>query len=132
MRGPQTWPDVELLVIEWLTAGLPGTHIGTDVPASSVTRSVRVQRVGGPRSQVLDQARILLETRAADRGDCLDLANDVRDLVRRLPGAHDEGVVSGVEEVGGPAWLPDPLTGQPRFASTVTVLAKPADVVPSA
>lgn len=132
MRGPQTWPDVELLVIEWLHAALSPVHVGTDVPSSNVPRSIRVQRVGGPRSQVLDQARVLVEVRASERGDCHDLTSDVRDLLRRLPGAHDEGTVTGVEETGGPAWLPDPLTAQPRFTLALTVLVKPADEPASA
>ncbi|MGE3795110.1 MAG: hypothetical protein AB7I38_14445 [Dehalococcoidia bacterium] len=128
MRGPQTWPDVELLVIERIRDGLGSVHVGTDVPAAAAATSVRVQRVGGPRSQVLDQARILLEVRAPDRGDASDLTGQVRDLLRRLPGAHDEGTVTGVQEVGGPAWLPDPLTAAPRFTLTALVMVKPVDV----
>lgn len=128
MRGPQTWPDVELLVTEWIRDGLDDVHVGTKVPPSTTARSVRVQRVGGNRTQVLDFARILLEVRAPDDGAAWDLTADVRDLMRRIPGQHDEGIVAGAEETGGPANLPDPVTRRPRYTLTVVVHVKPTDV----
>jgi hypothetical protein len=129
--GPQTWPDVTLLVREWLAANLSGIAIGTQVPAENIP-SIRVQRVGGPRTQVLDVARVLIECRHSTEGYAYAVVADVRDLMRRIPGSHDEGVVSGVEEIGGPAYLPDPVTAQPRYTLTCLVHVKPADFTPSA
>lgn len=118
------WPDVALLVSEHLRAGLDD-EVAVSDRVQPDRPSVMVARVGGPRGQILDQARILLEVRHDIPEGAWAITALCRELVRRLPGAHDEGTVTGVTETGGPAYLPDPLTGTPRYTLAFVATVKP-------
>jgi len=135
---PLMWPDAELLVIDYLRAGLAlvdtvdypaadGIAIGVKVPEGRPVPFVRVNRVGGVRAGVFDQPRILLESWAAHSHSAAANLDLIRDLMWQLTGERSGYSVSNVVEVGGPANIADPDTGSPRYLMTFgfTVRANP-------
>jgi hypothetical protein len=130
MRSPEVivFPDAEALLIAYLTAAL-AAHDWADVvvavtmPNPRPVRCVLVPRVGGARrSLVVDAATIGAEAWAATETEAHDLAQLVRGLLAALPGRILDGtVVSRIEELGGPANLPDPVSGHARYTFTVAV-----------
>ena len=120
-----TWPDVTLAAVAALADTLDAS-VGTRVPDPRPAAFVRVQRVGGPREQVLDRARVLVECWADTEAGAWDLSAAAREAMRTLPTVG--GDVVHVVEVGGPALVADPLTGTPRYLLTFEVTARPGAV----
>lgn len=125
-----TWPDVTGAVVDGLAVTLTSAAVGTRVPDPRPSAFVRVQRVGGPREQVLDRARVLVECWADTEAGAWDLSAVVREAMRTLP-AVDAGDVIHVTEAGGPALVGDPLTGTPRYLLTFEVTARPGASAPT-
>jgi hypothetical protein len=117
-----TFPDTASLVITHLNANLtPSVHgrIPNPRPATFVT----VIRTGGPkRNIVTDQAQITVESWAASDVAAMALAQQARGLLNALSGQSISGVpVYRVDELSGPADLPDPLSDQSRCSQSFTV-----------
>ncbi len=92
------------------------------VPATRPTSFVRVRRTGGPRrSRVADAAQISVESYATTVTAAGLLAEQARRALHAARGTVVEGsTIYAVDEVSGPAELPDPLTDQPRYTQTFT------------
>lgn len=108
---------IETLLVGYLRAVLPPfgytMPVGTRVPNPRPTESVTLFRTGGPRrDMVTDQAQITVEVRAGLERRAEVIANTTRALINQLDGQTLDGhVVYQVQELSGPANLPDPVSG---------------------
>lgn len=125
-------PDAELLTVTWLQSidELANLYAGihTEVPADPTLPLVRVIRVGGTPTvrQHLDVARLQVDV-WAERGEkqaAHDLARLVQAAMHNLPGVHDEGVVTCVED-GVFSWSPDEATGWAGYTADYLVYLHP-------
>lgn len=127
-----TWADATLITVHYLRGSLgalstgtypslTGMRVGRKLPDPPAVPFTRVGRVGGPLSEVYDDARVLVESFAADADDAATNAGLVRDLMRLMPGVRDGFTVVAVTENGGPADITDEQTGLPRYLATYTV-----------
>lgn len=118
--------DVVEMVTSWLRAQLAAEggyvtpQVGSLVPTHRPTSFVTVTRTGGPlRDHVVDDAQVTVDSWAATDAAAHDLAQWCRGLMfaarGRLLGGHQ---VYRVEELAGPALLPDPLSDQPRYRAS--------------
>lgn len=125
-------PDVELLTVAWLQGidELANLYAGiyTEIPADPTLPLVRVIRIGGSPTvrQHLDAARLQIDT-YADRGEkqaAHDLARLVQAAMHAMPGVHDEGVVTCVED-GVFQWNLDEATGWAGYTADYLVYVHP-------
>lgn len=121
------FPDVEAMLVAHLGTELSArgdtATVHTAVPKDRPGRFVIVPRVGGvARNIVIDEATIATESFAKTEGRAHDLCQLVRALMRAMAGQVIGGVTVGaVNDVGGPAKLPDPVSQQPRYIYTASV-----------
>lgn len=119
-------PDAVAVTIDYLrpalaAAGRP-VHVGARVPSPRPSEFVRVERIGGLRKNVVsDSPRLDIHCWAATDEAALDLAQLARALVHAMGGSRSGVAVYRVQEVGGPMWLPDDTSGQPRYAFAVEI-----------
>ncbi len=125
MQPVIVFPDTAAAVIAHLNAVLAANFYGA-VPTPRPDTFGTVQRLGGPRrSRFVDEAQLGVECWAPTAGAAHDLAQLARAHINSLPGSTVAGVrFYRVTEAAGPADLPDPLSGQPRFVFTVLVAAR--------
>lgn len=125
-------PDAELLTVAWLQTidELANLYAGvyTEIPASPALPLIRVMRVGGTPAvrQHLDVARLQIDV-YADRGEkqaAHDLARLVQAAMHTMPGVHDEGVVTCVED-GVFRWNPDEAAGWAGYTADYLVYLHP-------
>lgn len=125
-------PDAELLTVAWLQtidelANLYAT-IGTEIPADPTLPVVRVVRVGGTPTvrQHLDVARLQIDVWAErdEKQAAHDLARLVQAALHEMPGVHDEGVVTCVED-GVFRWNPDEAAGWAGYTADYLVYLHP-------
>ncbi|MFD4141566.1 hypothetical protein [Streptomyces sp. NPDC058572] len=87
------------------------------IPTPLPSRFVRVERLGGLQQTVVsDRARLDFHAWAGTEAEAHDLCALVRGLLGAIPGVRDGVTVYTVTEVGGPQWLPDDKSSQPRYA----------------
>lgn len=117
-----TFPDTTAVVCTYLN-GLLAQPVLTRIPDPRPATFVRVLRTGGPRRNlVTDQAQVTVESWAASDEEAHDLAQLARAHLHELPGQTvNDALVFRVDEVSGPADLPDPISEQPRYSQTFTV-----------
>ena len=126
---PETiiFPDATLTTVVYITAQLllrgDTTAVRTRVPDARPTRLVRVERVGGVKTnEVTDSAILTVECWAATESEAQSLGQLVRGLIFAMKGTTQTGVtVYLVQEVGGLAHLPDPDTEHPRYVFTAQI-----------
>ena len=121
------FPDAVALLRGYLL-GIAGvtalaSAVTGEVPADRPAAFVQLTRTGGSaRELVVDEAAVTVDCWAATQVAAMALAQLVRAHVNALEGTTIAGVaVYGVNEVGGPADLPDPDTQAPRVRQTFTV-----------
>lgn len=126
------FPDAVTLVVDYLEDSLDDrgfpVPVGSRVPDPRPASFVRVMRAGGERRDlVTDNPRLIIEAWADTDGDADDLAQLCRALLHDLRGRVLDGVpVYKVEEAGGPADLPDPLSDQSRSTFIVQIALRGA------
>jgi hypothetical protein len=118
-----TFPDVETLLVGWLSGHLAGMRVVTDTPSNlaSLLPVVQVTRFGGgDHSVALDVANIDVDTYAATRQGAAELAEQVRyALLFILPGQNNKGVVvTRTDTLIGPSWRAYENTALRRFGAT--------------
>jgi hypothetical protein len=120
-QQPIVFPDVEVALAGWLRAVLAPVPVSTRIPNPRPATFLRVMRTGGPRvSLTVDAPQITFEAWANSEQDAHDLAAQVRALVNAAAGqTAGAAQIVKVTEMGGPAWLADPTSSQPRFTWTV-------------
>lgn len=117
------FPNAAALVITRMRVALPALTFSHDVPNPRPVIFVRIFRTGGPRATIVtDAAQLTIESWAPDADVAARNAQLVRAHVNDLPGR----VVAGhafylVEELSGPAELPDPVSTSRRFTWTALV-----------
>lgn len=116
------YPDVTLVVVNYLRDALGTVGVYTRVPESRPGSFVLVARRGGVADGPIDRARLVLECWAPDEGEAAALAGAVRDHMRRMRGAFDGYRVARTSEAGL-AFLPDELTDTPRYLLTIELSA---------
>lgn len=130
MAQPVAFPDVEALVVDYLTDqyALRGetATAHTQVPNPRPSRFVLVPRVGGPaRNIVVDQPTLGIECWAPTAGAAYELCRLTRALIGALAGQSIEGVMFyAVGEFAGPTQLPDPDSNQARYIYTPTLTCR--------
>jgi hypothetical protein len=119
------FPDSVALVIDFLKDEVGGTVLNK-VSDPRLPQFVVVRRVGGVRRNIVcDAATLTVDCWAEQSEDAHDLAQYCRAVLHTLPGQQLDGVtVYKVDEVGGPADLPDPVSDQPRYSFTVSVTVR--------
>ena len=117
------FPDAEQLVAGYLSSQLDGRPVGTRVPNPRPDRFHVVKRTGGPRATlVTDAAQLTVESWSIVESQAATDAQMARALILALPGETLDGQqVIAVTEFSGPANLPDPASGQPRYSQTLAV-----------
>ena len=135
-------PDVEALVLAYLrdldaVSALVGDRCYQKLPVGARPPRVLARRVRG-RMRVrsdLDGANIQVEGLSTldEEGGSRDEAHDVTAAARAgllaMVGQFEMGTVTGVDEVVGPRYDPDPVTSWHRFLFEVVVFAAPAVLV---
>ncbi|WP_406226384.1 hypothetical protein OH723_24210 [Streptomyces albidoflavus] len=115
-------PDAVAVIADYLRSELGGVPVMSRVPNPRPRRFVQVSRVGGTARTVVSDAP-MLDIHAWDEtdADAADLIAMCRALIAALRGVTGGVTVYGSAEVGGPQWLPDPDSSQPRYALAVQV-----------
>lgn len=120
---PIVFPNAEGKLAVYLRDVL-GEQVENTVPNPRPDRFIVVRRVGGPReTMVSDAASVAVEGWDKDgNAEAHDLAALARAWILALPGEVIDGTpVYKVEEIAGPANLPDPLSDHHRWTFTVAV-----------
>lgn len=113
------FPDAVLVVIEYLRPVL-GVPVVSRVPEKRPAQFVRIERLGGMRSTlVTDRPRIDVECWSDSEENAEALCSLARAHVLAMAGTRGETTVYNVQEVSGPMWLPDSVSGQPRYSFAV-------------
>lgn len=123
-------PDAELLVVNYLRdidelANLY-VNVWTTLPPAPALPAVRVLRVAGAPAirQHLDVARLQVDTWADTKEQAHTVARLVQAALHDMPGAHDEGVVTAVDD-GVFRWAPDDETGWAGYQADYLVYLHP-------
>lgn len=124
-----TFPDIEAAISQLLRDA--GARAYSSVPASPIYPLAVVERSGGTPAvrQYLDAARIDVSVYGENKGQAHDLAQSHRATIHSAEGSvvttDIENVwISGVEDVLGLTYLPDPDTGRDRYLFSVRVYAR--------
>lgn len=111
------FPDAVELVINYLRSVMPGTAVYSRVPDPRPAEFIRVERLGGtPDSRVTDRPRVDVGCWSTSEEDAEALMRRTRAYARAMAGTRGTTTVYRVREVGGPQWLPDSESGQPKYA----------------
>lgn len=115
---PIVFPDAVEVVLDYYATVLPGVESHRQIPASRPTQWLRVLRTGGVRETlVTDAAQITVEAWA----DTPAAATDLAQLARAHLNASLGVIAWRIEELGGPADLPDLESQQHRYTWTALV-----------
>lgn len=118
-----TFPNTVAVVLTRLRAALPALTFVHDVPTTRPPTFIRIYRTGGPRTNlVVDGAQLSIESWAADSATAATNAALVRAQLNYL--AEQPSVtppIYKVEELSGPAELPDPVSASRRVTWSVIV-----------
>lgn len=113
---PERFPNIETLLVGLLTAALPdAAHVATKVPRDLHPGTVRVQRLGGTRRNLVrDAPLVVVQVWHSDAMLAERLCEDARQALlglssTRLTGLDQAtGWVWHLDEVGAPVEFPDP------------------------
>jgi len=138
MRGAMSnevivFPDSETLVVRYLNNAFntyggytsPTLKAYTKVPKSRPNRFVKVLRVGGTNSSLVqDKPTLAIESWSTDAMEASAIAQLVRGLIHAIDTVTYESVTYQFyrpQEFAGPANLPDPDSAQERYTQTFSV-----------
>lgn len=121
--------DVEALVHAFLTPAMSdlgeAVPVVTTLPKELATRFVQVVLDGGSRrDHVTDSAVITVRAWGSNKVDSRGLAGLAYAALIAWPTESDSPIRRTVS-IGGPAWLPDPVTNRPRYQATVSLDLRP-------
>lgn len=138
MPDPYTYPDVERLVVDYLTEQFgdvdPEVTVGVDVPpgwTSASSPHVQVVNDGAPAADhpVAAHATVRLVARAGDTTDAKRIVSLAHGLLLAHPGG--EGIAS-TRYLTGPLPAQDPETRAELCSATARVTVRSQPIVPSA
>lgn len=113
------FPDAVAAVVTWLEAHVD-EPVRSKVPNPRPDAFYTVTRTGGPRRNIVtDAAQITVESWALSDEGAHDMAQIARAHLHTIAGEIVNGSpVYRVDELSGPARLPDPLSEQPRYSQS--------------
>lgn len=122
-------PDAELLLVVGLTPllqaiyGSNGVRVVTSLPGTIAVPTVRVKRISGAqRTIALDRPVLDADTFALDYGTASMVSRQVTASLLALRGMLlANGVVTNVNVIQGPRWLPDEDVNLFRFNASYEV-----------
>jgi hypothetical protein len=118
MNRPVLFPDAVAIVIGYLVDALPTVPIHRQVPDVRPTKWVRVIRTGGVQyTPITEAAQITVEAWSDSAADAADLAQLARAHLNACVGV----IAHRVDELAGPADLPDVESQQRRYTWSVLV-----------
>jgi hypothetical protein len=113
-------PDVESLV--WATI----RHLGEDKGAEVRSWTYATSPLPSPRGW-LNAVSVQVDVRDTSKQLAYQRADDARRLLLSLPfRPWDSGTVVDCYLLDGPTWLPDPVSGRPRYVIQAVVQVHPA------
>lgn len=117
------FPDAEAVVIGYLKTKIAGVYISTKVPSPRPVKLIKVTRLGGSKLRLnADSPLLAFECWAATSVEAFELCRLARAYVDAMAGENVGGTwVFKVQEVGGPAYFPDPDTTSPRYQFSVVI-----------
>jgi hypothetical protein len=117
-----TFPNTVTVVLARLKTALPSLVFVHDIPTTRPPTFTRVYRTGGPRTNiVVDGAQLSIESWAATADLAATNAELVRAQLNAFPEQPGTPPIYKIEEMSGPAELPDPVSSSRRFTWTVLV-----------
>lgn len=130
MKPVVMFPDAVLVVIDYLRSVMPvGTQVYSRVPETRPAEFIRIQRLGGTRRNlVTDRPRVDVECWSDTEESAEALISKTRAYVLAMAGKRGGTTVYDVSEVGGPQWLPDSVSGQPRYSFAVEFSTRGTEV----
>lgn len=120
MLLPVTYPDAQLVAINYLRPLISPTTIGVRVPATRPAKFVTVRRAGGVAATLIDRPRIDFFAWAASDEQAHDLLMAIRRHLALMPGLRGGVRVTDVDEFSGPIPAPDE-SNQPRWLMTYEI-----------
>lgn len=125
------FPDVEQETVTQLAADFAADAAFGDVivagriPSPRPRRFVRVRVTGGDQTLIVDRPTLVIEGYADTDTDAAAVCRRAVAYIVRAGHARRLGfaavVAPGIDVIGRPQNLPDPLTEQARYTATVTV-----------
>ncbi|WP_103529512.1 hypothetical protein [Streptomyces sp. SM12] len=111
------FPDATSVMRDYLASVLDGVPVVSRVPDERPTTFVRVKRLGGLRNSLItDRPRLDVQFWAESEEAAHDLMQRGRAHILAMAGAHGDTTVYRVREESGAQWLPDHVSGHPRYA----------------
>lgn len=120
MLLPVTYPDSQLVLVEYLRPLIAPITIGVRVPNPRPSTFVTVRRAGGVAEGLIDRARVDVFAWAADDPAAHDLVTQIRRYAAEMRGVRNGVRVVDVEEFTGPIPAPDE-SNQPRWLVTFEI-----------
>ena len=126
-------PSIETLVVAYLKASsdiaaLVGTRIGTELYAGA-DPAIWLSLVTGDERFRNHLVAPVLDVRSygGSKGDADLLARTVHAVMHDMPGVHPSGVVTGVDALTLPFWMPDEgfEPPRPRYIATYSCTMHP-------
>lgn len=115
-----TFVNAAALVIIRLKIALPSLVFVHSIPTTRPPTFTRIFRTGGPKTNlVVDGAQLTAESWAPSDDLAETNAQLVRAQLNALPWRFETPAIYKVEELSGPAELPDPVSASRRFTWTV-------------
>ena len=111
---------IEATVINWFNTQNLGVTAYGGVPADRPNRFVTVERTGGAVTTFRDFPTLAVQTWAQSAAAAAALADTIR---HALPGLTSVEQIARVE-IGSTYNWPDPLSGQPRYQTILTLTVK--------
>ena len=111
-------PDVVAVVKDYLDP-LVGPSVHSDVPSSRPDRFYRVNAAGGPgfEGKIVFRALVTVEAWAKNNGP-----QALTDLL--LACGYLEAALDFYADATAPVYLPDPISGTPRYIATVDLAVR--------
>lgn len=130
-------PNAEKVLVAFFEAafaeldGFDDLEVWSRIPDPRPDRWLLVRRVGGGRrDQICDNPMMAIEAWSGSKAE--PRPSDAHDVCQTalalLHGARGQAIagttLSRIEDVAGPANLPDPTSEQPRYTTTVSVVLR--------
>lgn len=119
------FPDVDAMVLSFLTARCAPTPVHVAVPRDRPAEFIVTRRNGGAATnRVLDVPTVTVDVWAPSSVQAADLAEDARGAF--LHHYTDMPLVRAVEEITGPYSVPDPESGAARYRFSMRLTVRAA------
>jgi hypothetical protein len=118
------WPDAEQVMLVGLTpliqAVYPTARVCTELPGTITVPTIRIKRISGAQRDIIVDRPILdVDVFWTDYGTTSAISRQITASLLSLRGLKlMNGVISNVNVVQGPRWLPEPDPNLFRFSAT--------------